>query len=82
LKELTGRPFAVNLNLFPALRPIDNDLYVDAILEEGGVGIVETSGSRPPTALLARLKEAGIKLMHKCTSVHHAVIARRWVTTP
>jgi NAD(P)H-dependent flavin oxidoreductase YrpB (nitropropane dioxygenase family) len=75
LKGLTGRPFAVNLNLFPALRPIDNDLYVDVILEEGGVGIVETSGSRPPEALLARLKERGIKLMHKCTSVHHAAIA-------
>jgi len=75
LKKLTDRPFAVNLNLFPALRPIDNDLYVDAILEEGGVGIVETSGSRPPAALLARLKERGIVLVHKCTSVHHAVVA-------
>lgn len=75
LKELTARPFAVNLNLFPALRPIDNDLYVDVILEEGGVGIVETSGSRPPQALLARLKGRGILLVHKCTTVHHAVIA-------
>ncbi|MEW6553926.1 MAG: nitronate monooxygenase [Actinomycetota bacterium] len=75
LKGLTARPFAVNLNLFPALRPIDNELYVDAILAEGGVGIVETSGSRPPASLLARLKEAGIVLMHKCTSVHHAVVA-------
>lgn len=75
LKSLTDRPFAVNLNLFPALRPIDNDLYLDIMLEEGGVGIVETSGSRPPEELLARLKENGITLMHKCTSVHHALIA-------
>ena len=75
LKSLTERPFAVNLNLFPALRPIDNNLYVDVILEEGGVGVVETSGSRPPQALLDRLKERGIRLMHKCTTVHQAVIA-------
>jgi nitronate monooxygenase len=75
LKGLTDKPFAINLNLFPALRPIDNDLYVDVILEEGGVGIVETSGSRPPAEILARLKESGIVLMHKCTTVHHAAIA-------
>lgn len=75
LKGLTAQPFAVNLNLFPALRPMDNDLYVDVILEEGGVGIVETSGARPPAELLARLKDGGIKLMHKCTSVHHAAVA-------
>jgi len=75
LKGLTDKPFAVNLNLFPALRPIDNDLYVDVILEEGGVGTVETSGARPPAELLARLKDGGIKLMHKCTTVHHAAIA-------
>jgi len=75
LKGLTKKPFAVNLNLFPALRPIDNELYIDAILEEGGVRIVETSGSRPPAELLDRLKKSGILLMHKCTTVHHAVIA-------
>jgi NAD(P)H-dependent flavin oxidoreductase YrpB (nitropropane dioxygenase family) len=75
LKELTDKPFAVNLNLFPALRPIDNDLYLDIMLEEGGVGIVETSGSRPPEELLARLKDNDITLMHKCTSVHHALTA-------
>ena len=75
LKSLTGRPFAVNLNLFPALRPIDNHLYVDVILEEGGVAVVETSGSRPPEDLLARLKKSGVLLMHKCASVHHALTA-------
>jgi NAD(P)H-dependent flavin oxidoreductase YrpB (nitropropane dioxygenase family) len=75
LKSLTDKPFAVNLNLFPALRPIDNDLYVDVILEEGGVDIVETSGHRPTEDLLSRLKENGVKLMHKCTSTHHALTA-------
>ncbi len=76
LKELTQRPFAVNLNLFPALRPVDNAVYVEVILEEGGVAAVETSGGQPPRDLLAKLKEKGIRLMHKCVSVHHALVAQ------
>jgi len=75
-KSLTSRPFGVNLSLFPALRPIDNDLYVEVILEEG-VPVVETSGHRPPEELLLRLKEAGIKTMHKCVSVRHALSAQK-----
>jgi nitronate monooxygenase len=76
VKALTDKPFGVNLSLFPALRPIDNDLYVQVILEEG-VPLVETSGHRPPEDLLARLKVAGIKTMHKCVSVRHALSAQR-----
>ncbi len=76
VKALTSKPFAVNLNLFPALRPIDNRLYVEVILEEGGVDAVETSGGRPPEELMARLREEGIILMHKCTTVHHAEVAQ------
>jgi nitronate monooxygenase len=76
LRELTDKPFAVNLNLFPALRPIDNELYVEIILEEGGVRIVETSGKRPPEELYSRLKENGIKVMHKCTTPRHALVAQ------
>jgi NAD(P)H-dependent flavin oxidoreductase YrpB (nitropropane dioxygenase family) len=76
VKSLTGLPFGVNLSLFPALRPIDNELYVEVILEEG-IPVVETSGHRPPEELLARLKEAGIKTMHKCVSVRHALSAQR-----
>ncbi len=75
-KELTDKPFGVNLSLFPALRPIDNDLYVEVILEEG-VPVVETSGRRPPEDLLARLKAGGVKTMHKCVSVRHALSAER-----
>ena len=77
-KELTlgNVPFGVNLSLLPALRPIDNELYVEVILEEG-VPVVETSGHRPPADLLARLKEAGVKTMHKCTSVRHALSAQK-----
>jgi nitronate monooxygenase len=76
LKRLTDKPFAVNLNLFPALRPIDNRLYVEAMLEEGGVPVVETSGGRPPAALVKELKDNGVLLMHKCTTVHHAEVAQ------
>ena len=76
VKAHTDRPFGVNLSLFPALRPIDNDLYVEVILEEG-VPVVETSGHRPPEELLARLKEGGVKTMHKCVSVRHALSAQK-----
>lgn len=75
-KSLTDKPFGVNLSLFPAIRPIDNDLYVEVILQEG-VPVVETSGHRPPEDLLARLKAGGVKLMHKCVSVRHALSAQR-----
>ena len=78
VKSLTleNVPFGVNLSLFPALRPIDNELYVEVILEEG-VPVVETSGRRPPEDLLARLKAGGVKTMHKCASVRHAVSAQK-----
>ncbi len=75
-KSLTDKPFGVNLSLFPALRPIDNNLYVEVILEEG-VPVVETSGRRPPEDMLARLKAGGVKMMHKCVSVRHALSAQR-----
>jgi nitronate monooxygenase len=76
VKSLTDRPFGVNLSLFPALRPIDNELYVEVILEEG-VPVVETSGHRPPEDLLGRLRAGGIKTMHKCVTVRHALSAQR-----
>jgi nitronate monooxygenase len=75
-RSLTDRPFGVNLSLFPALRPIDNDLYVEVILEEG-VAVVETSGHRPPEEMLGRLKAAGVKTMHKCVSIRHALSAEK-----
>jgi nitronate monooxygenase len=76
LKSLTGRPYAVNLNLFPALRPIDNELYAQVIVEEG-VPIVEMSGNLPPADLVGFLKSAGIKVMHKCTNIRHAMSAQK-----
>jgi NAD(P)H-dependent flavin oxidoreductase YrpB (nitropropane dioxygenase family) len=75
-KALTDRPFGVNLSLFPALRAIDNELYVEVILEEG-VPVVETSGQRPADELVARLKAGGAKTMHKCVAPRHALSAQK-----
>jgi NADH:quinone reductase (non-electrogenic) len=69
---LTDRPFAVNLNLFPMMRPIDNNDYLDVLLEKG-VRIVETSGHSAPEALCARFKEAGLTWIHKCVGIRYAL---------
>jgi nitronate monooxygenase len=76
VRSLTDKPFGVNLSLFPALRPIDNDLYIEVILEEG-VPVVETSGHRPQEDMLARLNGGGVKTMHKCVNVRHALSAQK-----
>jgi len=76
VKDLTDKPFGVNLSLHPAIRPIDNSLYIEVILEEG-VPIAETSGHRPPENLLTQLKAGGVKTMHKCVSVRHALSAQK-----
>ena len=72
LIELTDRPFAVNLNLFPMMRPIDNNDYLDVLLEKG-VKIVETSGHSAPEELCSRFKEAGLTWIHKCVGVRYAL---------
>ena len=75
-KSLTDKPFGVNLTLFPALQSLDNEVYVEVILDEG-VLVVETSGHRPPEGLLVRLKAGGVKTTHKCSGVRHALSAQR-----
>jgi NAD(P)H-dependent flavin oxidoreductase YrpB (nitropropane dioxygenase family) len=70
--ELTEEPFAVNLNLFPMMRPIDNNEYLDVILEKGVV-IVETSGHSAPEELCKRFKEGGLIWIHKCVGVRYAL---------
>ncbi|CAN7470993.1 nitronate monooxygenase family protein [Phenylobacterium sp. LjRoot164] len=74
-KELTDKPFGINLTLLPSLNPIPYDEYREAIIESG-IKIVETAG-RNPTDHLPRFKENGVKVIHKCTSVRHAVTAAR-----
>jgi NAD(P)H-dependent flavin oxidoreductase YrpB (nitropropane dioxygenase family) len=73
---LTEKPVAVNLNLFPMMRPIDNNDYLDVLLEKG-VKIVETSGHSAPEELCARFKEAGLTWIHKCVGVRYALKAQK-----
>jgi len=71
---LTDKPFAVNLTFLPSLATPDYPAYVSAIVEEG-VKVVETAG-RNPQQVMPALKEAGVKVIHKCTSVRHSLKAQ------
>ena len=71
IRELTDKPFAVNINLFPSMRPINNDDYMDVLVEKK-VKIVETSGHSAPEELCARFKEAGMTWIHKCVGIRYA----------
>ena len=73
-KDLTDKPFAVNLTFLPTVSTPDYPGYVKAIIQ-GGVKAVETAG-RNPVEVLPYLKDAGIKVIHKCTSVRHALKAQ------
>jgi NAD(P)H-dependent flavin oxidoreductase YrpB (nitropropane dioxygenase family) len=74
-RELTDKPFGVNITLLPTLRPVDVDGYVSAVIDSG-VKIVETAG-RNPEQFMQRFKAAGIKVIHKCTAVRFARTAQR-----
>ena len=72
--EMTDKPFGVNLTFLPSLTPPDYPGMVKAIID-GGVKIVETAG-RNPEQVLPALKAAGVKVIHKCTSVRHSLKAQ------
>jgi nitronate monooxygenase len=74
-KELTDKPFGVNITVLPTLRQVDYGAYLDAVIGEG-IGIVETAG-RSPEPFMERLKSARIKVIHKCTAVRFARTAER-----
>ncbi len=72
-QSLTNQPFAVNINLFPALMPQDKlEDYVDATLDEG-VKVIETSGHKAPEHLVPKFKNGGALWIHKCAGVRYAV---------
>ncbi|MCW5738156.1 MAG: nitronate monooxygenase [Enhydrobacter sp.] len=73
-REMTDKPFGVNLTFLPSLTPPDYPGYIRAIVE-GGVKVVETAGNNPQKWLPV-LKDAGIKVIHKCTSVRHSLKAQ------
>ena len=72
-REMTDKPFGVNLTFLPTLKPVPYEEYGQAIVE-AGVKIVETAGNNPQR-FIPGFKTAGIKIIHKCTSVRHAVKA-------
>lgn len=74
-REMTNEPFGVNLTFLPTVSSPDYQGYINAIIDNG-VKIVETAG-RNPKEYLPKLKEAGVKIIHKCTSVRHALKAEK-----
>jgi len=72
-REMTNKPFGVNLTFLPMFSEPPYPEYIRVIIE-GGIKIVETAG-RNPQAYMRQLKEAGIKVIHKCTSVRFALKA-------
>ena len=74
-RDMTRKPFGVNLTFLPSVTPPDYPGYIRAIVD-GGVKIVETAGNNPQKWMPA-LKEAGIKVIHKCTSVRHSLKAEQ-----
>ena len=73
-RDMTDKPFGVNLTFLPTVNAPDYPGYVRAIIE-GGVKAVETAGNNP-AQVLPFFKDAGVKVIHKCTSVRHALKAQ------
>ena len=73
-KAMTDKPFGVNLTFLPVLTAPDYPGYVRVIIENG-VKAVDTAGNNPQS-VLPYLKDAGVKVIHKCTSVRHALKAQ------
>ncbi|WP_435950953.1 NAD(P)H-dependent flavin oxidoreductase [Psychrobacter sp. DM8] len=74
-REMTDKPFGVNLTILPSINPPPYDEYMDAIINSG-VKILETAGSNPKT-FIAKAKEANLITIHKCVTVRHALSAER-----
>ena len=74
-RQMTDKPFGVNLSILPAIKPIPYEEYAQAIIDSG-IKIVETAGQNPEQFLPA-LASAGIKVIHKCTSVRHGLKAEK-----
>jgi len=72
-RDMTAKPFGVNLTFLPTFATPPYPEYIAAI-KEGGVRIVETAG-RSPEQYMPALKAAGIKVIHKCSSVRHSLKA-------
>ena len=74
-RAMTDKPFGVNVTILPAITPPPYAEYIQAIIDSG-VKIVETAGNSPRD-FIGKFKEHGIKVLHKCTSVRHALSAEK-----
>ena len=74
-RGMTDKPFGVNLTTLPTINPPPYEQYLDVIIESG-LGIIETAGNTPGN-FVAKLKAARVRILHKCTSVRHALSAQR-----
>jgi nitronate monooxygenase len=75
-RTMTDKPFGVNLTVFPTTKSPDYKAYAQAIID-GGIQTVETAGTPAVAELWQMFKSNGIKIVHKCTSVRHALSAER-----
>jgi len=76
MRNLTDNPFGINMSMLPELGMPERTMAFCEVICEEGVSVVETAG-RSPDALMPKLKEAGVKVVHKLTSVRHALSAQR-----
>jgi nitronate monooxygenase len=74
-RDMTDKPFAVNLTILPTIKPVPYDEYA-AAAAEGGVKVIETAG-RNPEPYMKMFKDRNIKVIHKCTAVRHAITAQK-----
>jgi nitronate monooxygenase len=74
-RGMTDKPFGVNLTVLPTLTPPPYEEYLDAAIS-GGIKVIETAGNNPQM-FIDKAKAAGVKIIHKCTSVRHALSAER-----
>jgi len=72
-REMTDQPFGVNLTILPTIKPVPYDEYRQAVIESG-IKVVETAGNNPAPHMPA-FKAAGVKVIHKCVTVRHALKA-------
>ena len=74
-RDMTDKPFGINLTFLPSLRAPDYPRYIEVCAEEG-IKFIETAG-RNPEPYMAQMKDAGMKIIHKCTSVRHSIKAEK-----
>ncbi|WPC67978.1 nitronate monooxygenase family protein [Rhodoferax ferrireducens] len=74
-RSMTDQPFGVNLTILPSVNSPPYAEYIEVVIDKG-VKVIETAGNSPK-AFIEKLKQNGVRIVHKCTSVRHALSAER-----